>query len=110
MSETEEGTAGGGAAGFGAEGAASDGSSGAVSHTVSARPLVLPETFDGTGSWTDWCFYFENVASICIKLHEMLYTPTSSLSHATLVTKPSFNQGEGKQGKDGLILRMTCGA
>ena len=29
-----------------------------------ARPLVLPETFDGTGSWSDWCFHFENVASV----------------------------------------------
>ena len=28
------------------------------------RPLVLPETFDGTGSWTDWCFHFENVAAV----------------------------------------------
>ena len=29
-----------------------------------ARPLVLPETFDGTGSWSDWCFHFENVAAV----------------------------------------------
>ena len=28
------------------------------------RPLVLPETFDGSSSWTDWCFHFENVASV----------------------------------------------
>ena len=28
------------------------------------RPLVLPETFDGTGSWRDWCFHFENVAAV----------------------------------------------
>ena len=28
------------------------------------RPLVLPETFDGTGSWSEWCFHFENVAAV----------------------------------------------
>ena len=32
--------------------------------TGMARPLVLPETFDGTGSWSDWCFHFENVATM----------------------------------------------
>ena len=26
-----------------------------------ARPVVLPETFDGMGSWSDWCSHFENV-------------------------------------------------
>ena len=31
---------------------------------LGARPLVLPETFDGTGSWSDWCFHFENVAAV----------------------------------------------
>jgi hypothetical protein len=25
---------------------------------------VFPETFDGTGSWRDWCFHFENVATV----------------------------------------------
>ena len=29
-----------------------------------ARPLVLPEVFDGTGSWSDWCFHFDNVAAV----------------------------------------------
>ena len=28
------------------------------------RPLVLPETFDGTGNWSDWCFHLQNVASV----------------------------------------------
>ena len=23
-----------------------------------ARPLVIPEIFDGTGSWSDWSFHF----------------------------------------------------
>jgi hypothetical protein len=32
--------------------------------THAARPLVLPETFDGTSSWTDWCFHFDNVAAV----------------------------------------------
>jgi len=31
---------------------------------MGVRPLVLPETFDGTGSWTDWCFHFENVSAV----------------------------------------------
>lgn len=29
-----------------------------------ARPVVLPETFDGTKSWDDWYFHFENVAAV----------------------------------------------
>ena len=29
-----------------------------------ARPLVLPEPFDGAGSWNDWWFHFENVAAV----------------------------------------------
>ena len=29
-----------------------------------ARPLVLPEVFDETGSWSDWCFHFDNVAVV----------------------------------------------
>lgn len=28
------------------------------------RPVVLPEMFDGTGSWGDWSFHFENVAAV----------------------------------------------
>ena len=32
--------------------------------TGAARPLVLPETFDGTGSWSEWCYHFENVAAV----------------------------------------------
>jgi len=31
---------------------------------LGSRPLVLPETFDGTGNWSDWCFHFENVAAV----------------------------------------------
>ena len=29
-----------------------------------ARPLVLPEPFDGTSNWDDWAFHFENVAAV----------------------------------------------
>ena len=29
-----------------------------------ARPLVLPEPFDGTSNWDDWTFHFENVATV----------------------------------------------
>ena len=29
-----------------------------------ARPLVLPEVFDGSSSWSDWRFHFENVATV----------------------------------------------
>ena len=28
------------------------------------RPQVQPETYDGTGNWSDWCFNFENVAAV----------------------------------------------
>ena len=30
----------------------------------STKPVVLPETFDGTRDWEEWCFHFENVASV----------------------------------------------
>ena len=30
----------------------------------SARPLVLPEPFDGTANWDEWSFHFENVAAV----------------------------------------------
>ena len=29
-----------------------------------ARPVVLPETFDGTRNWDEWFFHFENVAAV----------------------------------------------
>ena len=29
-----------------------------------ARPLVLPEPFDGTVNWDEWSFHFENVAAV----------------------------------------------
>ena len=29
-----------------------------------ARPVVLPETFDGTENWGDWYLHFENVAAV----------------------------------------------
>ena len=28
------------------------------------KPVILPETFDGTRDWDKWCFHFENVASV----------------------------------------------
>ena len=38
---------------------------GAGAHAVSAaRPVVLPETFDGTKNWDEWFFHFENVAAV----------------------------------------------
>ena len=32
--------------------------------TASAKPLVLPDIFDGSKSWDDWISHFENVADI----------------------------------------------
>ena len=38
---------------------------GSGAHAVSwSRPLVLPETFDGTGSWDEWVFHFESVSAV----------------------------------------------
>lgn len=31
---------------------------------TAVRPLVLPKTFDGTSSFSDWCFHFDNVAAV----------------------------------------------
>ena len=58
MSVETEGDAGSGA------GITADGDARLPSASHAARPLVLPETFDGTGNWTDWCFHFENVAAV----------------------------------------------
>ena len=33
-------------------------------HETITRPVVLPETFDGTSSWSEWTFHFENIASV----------------------------------------------
>ena len=30
---------------------------------MAARPVVLPESFNGDGSWTDWHDHFVNVAT-----------------------------------------------
>ena len=32
--------------------------------SAAARPLVLHEPFDGTGSWSDWWFHFKNVSTV----------------------------------------------
>ena len=38
---------------------------GSGAHAVSSsRPLVLLETFDGTGSWDEWVFHFESVSAV----------------------------------------------
>ena len=61
MSEPDGGdgdaTAGGGVA----QTPASGGGRGPAGTT---RPLVLPEPYDGTGSWREWSFHFENVATV----------------------------------------------
>lgn len=31
---------------------------------MAAKPVVLPEPFDGTTSWEEWSFHFENVANV----------------------------------------------
>lgn len=31
---------------------------------MAAKPIILPEPFDGTGNWDEWMFHFENVADI----------------------------------------------
>ena len=36
----------------------------AVGGAHAARPVVLPETFDGTKNWDEWFFHFENVAVV----------------------------------------------
>ena len=31
---------------------------------MAARPLILPEPFNGVTSWTEWTYHFENVATV----------------------------------------------
>ena len=31
---------------------------------MAAKPVVLPETFDGKGSWDEWLVYYENVVAV----------------------------------------------
>ena len=31
---------------------------------MAAKPVVLPDTYDGEGSWDDWICHFENVADV----------------------------------------------
>jgi hypothetical protein len=65
MTETDPGCGGGA---VGGSGGMTDpppvaGECGRLGSTA-ARPLVLPEPFDGTGSWSDWWFHFENVSAV----------------------------------------------
>ena len=48
----------------GVDGGGEDRPLGGRERSLGARPLVLPETFDGTGCWNDWYFHFENVARV----------------------------------------------
>ena len=36
----------------------------AVGGAHAARPVVLPETFDGTKNWDEWFFHFKNMAVV----------------------------------------------
>ena len=60
-SESGAGGSGGAVGGGGAE---ADAHAGGRDHALGTRPLVLPEAFDGTGSWNDWYFHYENVATV----------------------------------------------
>ena len=31
---------------------------------MAAKPVVLPETFDGTKNWDKWYFHFENIRAV----------------------------------------------
>ena len=57
-----EGAAGG--SGGGAELPVSEARDGREGAARATRPLVLPKTFDGSGSLRDWIFHFDNVASV----------------------------------------------
>ena len=37
---------------------------GGEAERATTRPLVLPETYDGSGSWDEWTFHFDNVADV----------------------------------------------
>ena len=37
---------------------------GVILMTSASKPVVMPETFDGTKSWEDWEFHFDNVAAV----------------------------------------------
>ena len=113
-------------------------SSGGMEHDrgLLARPLVIPEIFYGTGSWSDWSFHFENVAAVngwndaqklqwlrvrvTVRAHKALhrlrtrlrgmpYAHVSSRSRVTRGTKPSSRRDVRGLGKDGPTSRMTSG-
>ena len=37
---------------------------GVIPMTSASKPVVMPETFDGTKSWKDWEFHFDDVAAV----------------------------------------------
>ena len=99
-----------------------------------ARSLVIPEIFDGTGSWCDWSFHFENVAAVngwndaemlqwlrvrvtgraqkaLYRLRGMPYAQrhVSSRSRVTRGTKRSSRRDVRGLGKDGPTSQMTSG-
>ena len=55
MAETEMGASGGEAAGDGGIEPAAVGEGGGAGRESYAMGARLPETFNGTGSWTAWC-------------------------------------------------------
>ena len=60
MSSDDEPTRGEG----GGAGVADEGTLETTAAASSSRPVVLPEPYDGTGDWSDWCWHFENVAEV----------------------------------------------
>ena len=106
-----------------------------TAESLSMKPVVLPETHDGTQSWDEWDFHFQNVATVngwddTQKLRWLRVRPTGraqkalqrlpEASRATyaatcaslkalradkLVTVPSFKPGVNVLGKGGPILR-----
>ena len=70
-----------------------------------ARPLVIPEIFDITSSWSDWSFHFENVAAVNGCAKATVVTNASDRARAESATPPHGASFRFVRGYAGCLMR-----